>query len=93
MSCVRFNISGVTCQVFFFFLSEKVVALVGGGSVINRAFLATGELLLEDWFITKGPLIKLKLSRKKHLFSRKSLPYWRYQSFSSMAEGLIIFVS
>ena len=52
---------------FFLFLSEKVVALVGGRSVINRAFLVTGELLLDDWIITKGPLIKMKLSRKKHL--------------------------
>ena len=46
MSWVMFNISRVMCQVsnvksifFFFFFLDKVVALVGGGSVINWAYL------------------------------------------------------
>ena len=46
MSGVRCQVSGVMCQVsgvwciFFFFFSDKVVGLVGGGSVINGAYPA-----------------------------------------------------
>ena len=45
MSCVRCQVSGVKCHVsgvkchfFFLFSSDKVLELVGGGSVINGAY-------------------------------------------------------
>ena len=44
MSHVRCQVSGVTCQIniymyiCFVFFWDKVVELVGGGSVINRAY-------------------------------------------------------
>ena len=34
----RCHVSGVRCHVFFFFFSDKVLKLVGGGSVINGAY-------------------------------------------------------
>ena len=37
MSCVMCHVSHVMCHMHFFF-SDKVAKLIGGGSVINRAY-------------------------------------------------------
>ena len=58
MSHVRCEVSGVTCQVshvtfFIYFLLDKVVELVGGGSVINGAYLV---YFIEDHISVQGAL-------------------------------------
>ena len=45
MSGFRYHISGVRCHIFLFVY--KVVGLVGGGSVNNRAYLLIFYLLVE----------------------------------------------
>ena len=64
MSCVKCHMSDITCQVshvrcqmylFFFFFFDKVLELVGGGSVISGAYLNS---LQEGYYNSINPLVE-----------------------------------
>ena len=61
MSGVTCQVSGVTCHFFFLFFFDKLVDLVGGGSVINGAYPNYFQCIISKYVHFKNTSLTLGL--------------------------------